>query len=211
MDREMFLSQDAWTMDQKDIGTITHILVRLQILDQFVDALSFPPNPSLRVMSKIRFPHKMSEPVERVFNIYFSFNLALTPTQQIFNHLKDWSEPIEGLRRAFAALQSGSKKSKGKGKGKGTVIPDFSSLERDIPLPESPTQEAILTRSDILTLWRAFRHTVSGKLHIICSHVEILTSSVSWFSQVCSVCLSQKYVLMCNNSVTLTSQSLLPS
>jgi hypothetical protein len=98
---------------------------------------------------------------------------------QIFKGLKDWSAPIEGLRRAFAANLPGKKKSKGKAKA------DLSSLGRDIVLPKNVTQEAITVRNDILTLWRAFRHASSANLHNILSNTELLTSAVSWFSQVC--------------------------
>jgi hypothetical protein len=67
MDRATFLTQAGWSdVGTKGLQIITHILVRLHILDQFVDALSFPPNPTLRVMGKLRFPRKFPESVNRV-------------------------------------------------------------------------------------------------------------------------------------------------
>jgi hypothetical protein len=181
LDHKTFLTQEAWKLDQQDIARITHILVRLQILDKFVDALSFPRNPSLRVMAKLPFPHRFPDNLERVCPVLCYLCLLLKQTMQIFTHLKDWSRPIEGLRRAFATLQSGSKKSKGK------AITDFSSPDDEIQLPDHPTQDAIMAHNDIMTLLRAFRHAVSSQLHTILSHTELLTSAVSWFAQVCSI------------------------
>ena len=67
MSREEFLTHAGWSdVGTKGLQVITHILVRLHILDQFVDALSFPPNPTLSLMGKLPFPQKFPDSVGRV-------------------------------------------------------------------------------------------------------------------------------------------------
>jgi hypothetical protein len=68
MNRDEFLASARWSdVGPKGLQVITHILARLHILDQFVDALSFPPNPTLSLMGKLSFPSKFPDSVTRVW------------------------------------------------------------------------------------------------------------------------------------------------
>jgi len=134
--------------------------------------------------------------------------VLLSDTVQILHHLKDWSSPIETLRRAFGSItQTASKKSK-KSRGK-QAISNVLTPRREIVLPDNPSPEAIAAYNDIHTLWRALRHATTSNLHKILSHMELMTSAVSWFSQV-SYCTDglEEMVTDIFTSVMLTSQSL---
>jgi hypothetical protein len=106
--------------------------------------------------------------------------ILLTVCIQILNHLKDWSGPIEALRRAFkSATRTTSKKSKGK-----KPISNVSTIGNEIVLPHHASQEVIAAYNDIHTLFRALQHATASNLHNILSHMELMTSAVSWFAQV---------------------------
>lgn len=69
MEREQFLTHAGWSeVGTKGLQSITHMLVRLHMLDRFVDALSFPPNPTLRVMGKLPYPRTFPDSVDRVLS-----------------------------------------------------------------------------------------------------------------------------------------------
>jgi hypothetical protein len=126
-------------------------------------------------------------------------------TVQILHHLKDWSKPIETLGRAFSmTTRTGSKKSKGK------AIANPSMSGREIVLPDDPSSEAIAAYNDIHTLWRALQHATTSNLHSILSHMELMTSAVSWFAQVSSYFTDGLEELLNDilSSVMLTSQTL---
>lgn len=66
-DRQTFLNDARWTdLGPPELAAITHVLVRLQILELFVDALAFPPTPNLPVMVKMPFPQKFPDRLNRV-------------------------------------------------------------------------------------------------------------------------------------------------
>jgi hypothetical protein len=96
------------------------------------------------------------------------------------NNLKDWSKPIENLRRALGSTtRHSSKKSKGK-----KAILDTSVAGTDIVLPDNPSPAAIFTCNNINTLLRVFQHATTANLNTILTHMELITSAVSWFEQV---------------------------
>jgi hypothetical protein len=53
-------------------------------------------------------------------------------------------------------------------------------------LPDNPSPAAISTYNDINTLLQAFQHATSANLNTILTHMELMTSAISWFAQVSS-------------------------
>jgi hypothetical protein len=132
-------------------------------------------------MTKLRFPRTFPDSVDHVRHELL-LECLLIETVQILNNFRDWSKPIENLHRALGSTtQRSSKKSKGK-----KAILDTSVAEMEIVLPDNPSPAAISTYNDINTLLRAFRHATSANLNTILTHMELMTSAISWFAQVSS-------------------------
>jgi hypothetical protein len=114
------------------------------------------------------------------------------------NHIKDWSAPIEGLRKAFGTANR-PKTSKPRKKPIRMMVA-ASSTSRvvaetetapshnvvQITLPPNASEEAVVAQNDILTLFRALRHSAVSSLHTILSNVELMAFATSWFAQVMS-------------------------
>ena len=66
-DRRAFFAAGGWkNVSTADIDEITHVLVRLNVLDQCLDALSFPSHLSLPKMSRIPFPENFPRRLRQV-------------------------------------------------------------------------------------------------------------------------------------------------
>lgn len=102
----------------------------------------------------------------------------------MLSRLNNWTHPVEGLRLALNAGQARPRKSKNK------AISDTSKTVNELVLPHHATREAEVTLNDILTLRRAFRHTISSHLHTILANAELLSFSSSLFSSVSPLSLS---------------------
>jgi hypothetical protein len=62
MDHRLFFANGGWSaISSPTLSAITHILVRLHMLDHFVDALAFPPQDSLPIMPRIPFPYNFPD------------------------------------------------------------------------------------------------------------------------------------------------------
>jgi hypothetical protein len=96
----------------------------------------------------------------------------------MLTRLQNWMSLVEVLRLAFTTSQPRRRKSKLK------AIAEPSKALNDIALPPHATRAAEVTRNDILSLRRAFRHTTISDLHTILANAELLSFSASLFSQV---------------------------
>jgi hypothetical protein len=66
-ERQSFLTQSRWeAISPQEIVTITDILVRFHVLDQMLDAVSFPRHLHLSPMPKLPFPYRFPEKLDRV-------------------------------------------------------------------------------------------------------------------------------------------------
>jgi hypothetical protein len=95
----------------------------------------------------------------------------------MLGRLKNWSNPIEGLRSAFRLRAGRSKNS--------NTITASSRGGDEIVLPQNASHATIMTRNNILTLWRALEHSKTSDLHMILTNTELLAFAISWFTQVC--------------------------
>jgi hypothetical protein len=67
VDRKSFFNNGGWSgVTAPALATIAHVLVRLHILDHFLDALAFPPQATLPMLRTIPYPYEFPERVRRV-------------------------------------------------------------------------------------------------------------------------------------------------
>jgi hypothetical protein len=72
MDRRSFFANGGWTgVSSQGLSSLAHILVRLHMLDHFVDALGFPRHDSLTRMPRILCPSAFPDRLKRVSKVHF--------------------------------------------------------------------------------------------------------------------------------------------
>jgi DNA-binding phage protein len=166
--RTSFLRKGRWDkVNVHDMSSAANVVLRYHVLDQMVDALSFPRNPSLPAIPKLPFPYSFPDRLARVCLI-ISLHIYPDIALQLLHRVRNWSTPIQGLRRSFNSAKQSPVKSK-------------QNLELVLRL--SPSRAAIVVHNNVASLRRAFTHALTSDLHTVLANVELFAFTLSWFSQ----------------------------
>ena len=64
---EAFCQDGGWaSLSQKDATLIAHLLCRFKVLDQIVNAVSFPCHPNFHYVPRVALPQSLPTPLVRV-------------------------------------------------------------------------------------------------------------------------------------------------